>query len=495
MKSFFKVNAFLLLFMAAGIFSSSAQDSIPGEGLIRSGELINTVKILSDPSMDGRQPGSAGYLRAAEYMRKQFESLGLKPAGQDGYYQQVPSEYVDINEAPLLQLMDGNKVLQSWTAGEDFVCRGLSGFGDVTADVVFCGYGLSEPQAGYDDYAGVDVKGKIVMVFKQNPSWKLNGVDMSQKYNRYRANVAAKHGALGLLLVSLPATPNVQQPIGSLMDGEGTYDIAMPQMHINTELAELLMTGSGKNLKQQQLRIDSLKQPQSLVLKSRVHMVIRGEYHPEVTSPNVVGMLEGRDASLKTQYVVVSAHLDHVGRQGPDLVFPGANDNASGSAAVLQMAKAFVNSGLRPARSVIFVLYTGEEQGLIGSAYFAEHCPVETQQIVAAINLDCIGHGDSIQVGGGKDFPVLWGLAAAADSAHAKLMVKNTWGGGGADLDALYKRKVPGIYFASRYSYTYLHLPTDKVETLNPRLYQELVKTAYRVLVRVAEGGYQREAD
>lgn len=492
MKRHFQIGLFLLQFITAGIFSVSGQNSFPGVELISGKEMIETVKLLAAPDMAGRQPGSPGYALAVDLVKSRFETMGLKPAGEDGYLQHVPSEYVEISENPEFSVIRTEGAYK-YTLGTDFVCRGLTGFGDVTAPVVFCGYGISEPGAGYDDYAGVDVKGKIVLVFKQNPEWTIAGVDLSQKYNRYRANKAAAHGAIGILLVSTPLSKDPQRPIGSLMDGEGNYDPEMPQMHISLDVARDLFKGSPVQLSELQHRIDSLKQPQSVQLQTKAHMIIRGEYVPEKTSDNVVGLIEGTDPKLKNQYLVISAHLDHVGKQGPEFYFPGANDNASGSAAVLALAKAFAKSTQRPERSVIFVLYTGEEQGLVGSHYFADHCPVEMDQIIAAINLDCIGFGDSIQVGGGKSNPVLWNAARSLDSLNAKRMIKATWGGGGADLDALFKKGIPGLYFASRYSYTHLHLPSDTPETLNPWLYEELVRLAYRTARIVADGKYEKE--
>lgn len=489
----FRNFLFLLLFFAAGIFSVQAQTDIPGMDVIDGKAMLKTVQTLTAPEMEGRQPGSPGYERAVKFVVESFESLGLQQAGEDGFVQHVPAEYVAITETPELFILDGQSDPKAYSIGSDFVCRGLTGFGNVTAPVVFCGYGISEPTAGYDDYAGIDVKGKIVLVFKQNPDWKLAGLDLENKFNRYRANVAAAHGAVALLMVSTPLAKDPQKPIGSLMDGDGHYDINMPQIHVSIDVAEDFLKGSGINLKSLQAQIDSLKRPHSLALHSRAHIIIQGEYVAEKTSDNVVALLPGSDPELSKQYIVISAHLDHVGMQGAGLIFPGANDNASGSAAVLQLARAFVKSAVEPRRSVLFVLYTGEEQGLVGSDYFAQHLPFPPEQITAAFNLDCIAYGDSIQVGGGKSNLVLWNIARTQDSLNARRMIKSTWGGGGADLTALFNKGVPGLYFASRYSYTHLHLPSDTPETLNPELYQEMVRLVYRVTRIVSDGEYERE--
>jgi Zn-dependent M28 family amino/carboxypeptidase len=195
---------------------------------------------------------------------------------------------------------------------------------------------------------------------------------------------------------------------------------------------------------------------------------------------------------LKDEYLVIGAHLDHVGSQA-GLIFPGANDDASGSAAVIALAKAFQNSDDKPKRSILFVLFASEEQGLFGSKYFVENLKVDTEKVVAMFNLDCIAYGDSIQVGNGKSSPTLWNLAERIDFENNQLMIRETWNGGGADLTPFYEKGIPGLYFVSKYSYDHLHLPTDTPETLNPYLYEKIAKLAYLTAKEIVDGNYKRE--
>ena len=208
---------------------------------------------------------------------------------------------------------------------------------------------------------------------------------------------------------------------------------------------------------------------------------------------NVIGLLEGSDPILKDEYLVIGAHLDHVGSQA-GLLFPGANDNASGSAAIIELAKAFQLDGTKPKRSILFVLFASEEQGLFGSKYFVENMKINPDKIVAMFNLDCIGYGDSIQVGNGKTSPGLWSLTRNIDNENFNLLIEDTWSGGGADLTPFYEKGIPGLYFVSKYSYDHLHLPTDTPETLNPDLFEKIVKLAYLTATDVADGNYKREA-
>jgi Zn-dependent M28 family amino/carboxypeptidase len=207
---------------------------------------------------------------------------------------------------------------------------------------------------------------------------------------------------------------------------------------------------------------------------------------------NVVAMIEGSYAKLKEEFVIVGAHLDHVGSQA-GLLFPGANDNASGSAAVLEIAEAFVKGGVQPKRSVVFVLFASEEQGLCGAKHFVESWKKGYDKITAMINLDCVGYGDSIQVGNGKSAPELWKIANQIDETSFNSMVDRTWSGGGADATPFHEKGIPCLYFVTTNSYDHLHLPTDKVETLNPVLYEKVVRLAHLTVLEVANGNYERE--
>jgi len=161
---------------------------------------------------------------------------------------------------------------------------------------------------------------------------------------------------------------------------------------------------------------------------------------------------------------------------------------------VLELAKAFQLSSLKPKRSVLFVLFASEEQGLYGSKYFVEHMKIKPEKIIAMFNLDCVGYGDSIQIGNGKSSPELWNLAKKIDKENSNLMVSETWSGGGADATPFHEKGIPCLYFASKYSYDHIHQPTDTPETLNPELYENLVRLAYLTAREVTNGNYKREA-
>jgi Zn-dependent M28 family amino/carboxypeptidase len=269
------------------------------------------------------------------------------------------------------------------------------------------------------------------------------------------------------------------------MDGPGPA-VPIPQVQVSIPVAERLMAVTGVTLADLEARAGEANAPSSALTGARVHVRTVAAYRPAVPTVNVVARIPGTD--LAGEAVVVSAHLDHVGCQGA-VCWPGANDNASGSAAVIAIAGALT----RPRRTVVAVLYASEEHGLDGSEAFAASPPVPVDRIVAQVNLDCIGIGDGLQVGGGQASPRLWEIARTIDATTTKRMIEDTWWGGGADAQALFDRDVPTLYFATHDAYAHLHLPTDTVDTLDPDLLADTVRLAHRVVAVLAGGGYARE--
>jgi hypothetical protein len=488
-----KIFLFIYIIILGNAFSQSKID-VPGLQLISKNSLMKTVNFLASKELAGRLSGSEGFNKAAHHMANEFKSLGLKPPGNNEYFQTFNVEYNEILSPVGLNLEKDGKTIKKYKLGKDFVCRGFTGSGKFVAPVVFCGYGISKPEVGYDDYAGIDVKGKVVLCFKYNPAWKIKDtINWGENLPRQKSFVAAEHGAIGVLFVSTPNDKNPQKTVLSILHGEGKQDEKFPELHIDIPVADDFLFGSRFNLKDLQSEIDLTKKPFSLKLKTSAEIEVHAKYTKEQPTMNIIGLLPGSDEKLKDEYLVIGAHLDHVGSQGNEIYASGANDNASGSAAVLEIAKDFVKGRVHPKRSVVFVLFASEEIGLAGSKYFVEHSPVPLDKIEAMINMDCIGYGDSIQVGNGKSAPHLWNVAKENDSIYTKTMVKNTWGGGGADATPFYQKGIPCAYFVTTNSYEHLHLITDTPETLNQDLYEKITRLVYLTAYDIANGNYIRE--
>jgi len=491
MRNIFSKNiviVILLISVSTFFYSALAQSSFADTE-----NLKNTLNYLCSEELNGRLSGQPGYNKAAEYVAEKFKESGLTPLFGESYYQYFNVETNQISGG-LKFYSDYRGKKKEYKLGTDYIFRGFTGSGNLTdKEIVFCGYGFSRPDLGYDDYSGMNVRGKVVLVFKQNPGWQINNSSWGNGYPREKAMTAFEKGALGIILVSLPNTPNPQTAIGSVLEGEGIQMKNFPMLHIELNIAPDFLEGTGFSISQLQSMIDSTNKPHSIELKTSTGIVVKAKYEKEGLTMNIAGILEGSDPVLKNEYIIVGAHIDHVGGQGGEVYFPGANDNASGSAAVLEAVR--VLSGMREKlkRSVIFVLFASEEIGLNGSGNFVKGSPVPLNKITAMINFDCIGSGDSIQIGNGKSCPVLWSITKGIDERCKRLMIERTWSGGGADATAFHQAGIPSLYFVSFFSYDNLHKISDRPETLNFSLLKNITDLGIETLLKISGEEYSRE--
>ncbi len=458
--------------------------------LVTEAELMEIVGRLASEEMDGRLAGTPGHLAAAEYAAGRFAELGLQPGGGDGFLRHFSLEANEIVGEVSLALVDDEGGERPLRHGDDFVARGFTGSGDVTAPVVFCGYGLSMPDQGWDDYAGVDVRGKVVLAFKQAPPFQVPGVEWGEAWlPRPKAVAAAQKGAVALLLVSLPDSERPQPLIGSVLHGPGDQPLQMPQIQVSGEVADTLLTGTSTTLSQIQTTIEETGQPWPADLGRAVHVSVQASYDPDRDTANVVAVLPGSDPALGDEHVILGAHLDHIGRQG-DVLFPGANDNASGSAAVMAAAAALSRGKFKPRRTVVFILFSGEEQGLLGAEAYVADPLLPLGSAVAMINVDCVGMGDGLHLGGGGASPVLIGLAEAINARTSAIEPGDTGYGGWADAQPFFDTGMPTLSVATRNGWHHLHRPTDRPDVLVPDLFTGAARVVFLVTAAVADGEY-----
>jgi len=358
------------------------------------------VQYLADDSLEGRDTGSPGFEKAATYMTDQFRAAGLEPAGTDGYRQPIDFNVVRIDEAhsSLDLIRDGQ--VQIINLGEDALL-GVNAHAaeHVEAGVVFVGYGLTVPELHYDDLAGLDVKGKIVVFVTGGPADMPGPIKAHYESGEERRRALAKAGVIGTISIGNPKAAEVPwsriagsrfQPRMELADPGP--DVAPPMqvsIAFNPQHAEMLFAGSGHTFAEVLDALNANKPlphfPLAVKIRSRLGMT-----RSKVKSENIAGVLPGSDPKLKNEYVVVSAHLDHLGIGAPvngDKIYNGAMDDASGDASLIEIARAMKNSGAKPKRSILFLSVTGEEKGELGSEYFAAH-PTVSGPIVADINMD-----------------------------------------------------------------------------------------------------------
>jgi hypothetical protein len=366
------------------------------------------IRFLSDSTLEGRAPDSLGYQIAARYVAAQLEAMGLRPAGLGGtWFQQVPlrKALLDTSKSAMAVLADGPGSRpggQAFVDGRDYVLTGDVTHAEYTleAPVVFVGFGVTAPEESYDDYAGLDVRGKIVLTFYGAPPSFESTVRAFYSDDVEKTKNALAHGAVGMINTLLPEdwkrwpwdwdVPQYRMGSTNWLDQTGTpYNAFGILAQVSQTGAEKLFTGAPESLEKSFAAARS-GQHQSFPLPWRVR-IHTASTHTKYQSPNIIGALVGSDPELRDQYVVYTAHVDHLGTCPPvdgDAICHGSLDNASGVATLLEIARAYTNLGQPPRRSVLFVFVTGEEMGLLGSDYFAHTPTVPLRQIVANINID-----------------------------------------------------------------------------------------------------------
>jgi hypothetical protein len=384
---------------AAGDQADTALQSIRPEAIRAD------MRFLSDDSLEGRGTGTRGHEIAAKFMAAEFEAMGLAPGGEGGtYFQTVSLRSSRVDETHTSLTLIRNGQAQELVFRQDYITAGDPGRTESTveAPVVYVGFGVTAPDQNYDDYKGIDVRGKIVAYVYGAPNF-----DSALKA-QYTSTVVKKanavaHGAVGFITLF---TPQLEErfsfqrfasalafPQMSWLDKENQPNDYFPELKgaalLSLPEARKFFEGSGHTAEEVfEAAKEGKSSPFLMPFTARIH---NQSELKDVSSPNVVAKLEGSDPILKNQYLVYSAHLDHLGIGEPvkgDTIYNGALDNASGCAIMLEVARAFAKMNPRPKRSILFVAVTGEEKGLLGSDYFAHYPTVSSRNIVANVNMD-----------------------------------------------------------------------------------------------------------
>lgn len=356
------------------------------------------MRFLADDLLEGRGTGARGHRLAALYVATQFEGLGLEPAGDEGtYFQSVRLTRARPQEADCSLVLHSEGQDRPLVYGSDFVMFVDPAGPDTAlrAPVAFVGYGVTAPEEHYDDYAGIDVAGKIVAYVGGAPASFADAPGAFFGDPALKRETAARHGAVGILQLSLPEESSDWKATVAGA-GQGTMALAGAGATRTPYLAYLSGSGvttlfEGESARWQEARADvRAGKPHSFATTRELSVGQRTE-RSTLDSPNVVGVLRGSDAKVGGEYVVYSAHLDHLGVGEPvggDAIYNGARDNASGVAGMLAVARAFASLAPRTRRSIVFLATTAEEPGALGSSYFVEHPPVPLHDVVADVNLD-----------------------------------------------------------------------------------------------------------
>jgi Zn-dependent M28 family amino/carboxypeptidase len=389
------IAAALALTVAAGFAQQGGQAHFDGK------TWWGYIKVLADDNMEGRDTGSDGLRRAEAYIVEQLKMNGLVPAGSDGFYQPVKFESREIIEKDSSAALVREGKSEPLTLGEDvYFGTRVDLAPEVEAPLVFIGYGLKIPEQNYDDLAGLDLKGKVVVIFAGSTAE--TPAALSAHYQsageRWRSLHAA--GVIGVISIPNPASMDVPWSRMAANRTHPSMALADPQfdeteglklsLTVNPASAEKFFAGSGHTFAEIAAWGKDRKPLPRFPLAASIQAKAKIEKNT-VESANVIAKLPGGDATLKNEYVVLSAHVDHLGIGAPingDKIYNGAMDNASGDAVLLDVAASLKKSGEKLKRSLLFVFVTGEEKGLLGSRYFAGNPTVPANSMVADINID-----------------------------------------------------------------------------------------------------------
>jgi Peptidase family M28/PDZ domain/PA domain len=453
------------------------------------------VKKLADPKWEGRGLGTAGIDSAANWIAARMQTLGLKPGGEKGtWFQSVEvTTGVEVVAPSGIRIQDTHVL-----ASDDYQPIGFSTNGTVTAPVVFAGYGISAPGFDYDDYAGIDVRDKLVLVLSQEPgemdsTSKFDGnVNTAHSELRTKAIAAREHGAIGMLVVNGPRWHSGEPLPRARSDGGSYMTSGLLAARVSERLAEQMLAGSGLKLVEAQAFIEDAGRPHSVALRDSVTLTVSLK-RTRANTRNVVGWLPGRDT---TRTLVVGAHYDHLGYGGesslsPDASSPhvGADDNASGTAALLGLACALrseARGGKPPEHNLVFAAFTGEESGLIGSSHFVDDPTRPIESVEAMINFDMVGRlrDDRLMImgaGTAQEFGALLdnvNRAGAAKGAKGAFTLRTSSDGyGPSDHSSFYKRDIPVLMLFTGAHADY-HKPSDTWDKINVSGLERVTKFA-----------------
>jgi hypothetical protein len=457
---------------------------------ITSQTLYDYVKLMASPKYEGRLTGTPAYDAIAKWAADLMASWKIKPAGDQGtFYQKFPDPYTLVLPGGALsldvKLPNGDTIKRPYVLEDEFFPGSTSDSGTVTAEVVYVGYGMTVPELGYDDYAGVDVKGKLVMMEPESPVGPNRDPELFKKwrpysFHDYKVQNAVKHGAAGIVYNYLLANPNCVfvKDFGFTSVGRTVVDD--------------VFAGTGRKHDEVVRSIQTTLKPASFATGKVMTMVNRTEYHPDGIGSNVVAWIEGSDPVLKQEAIVVGAHLDHLGFN--PLLMPGAHDNASGVAVLLGAAQALAESKIPFKRSIVFMLFGAEEQGVKGSEFYVAHPFMPNAKTVAMLNLESVGRGESISAGSGRNFPALWEVI---DRENKKYIHRPVTPNSNANLarprqDAAHFlwAGVPTISFgtggAKPLPFASYHTSKDSIDIITPAIMEDLSRLLFLTTVELA---------
>lgn len=486
MRFLFTFFLSFIIFIQSTAQVNEKEDIINAMHSISSHDLMAYVETICDEKYEGRLTGTNEYIECAEWLASFFNKSGLEPAGDNGTWFQeftLPYTLVYPDCGVSLEIPAGNEgiITKHYDYITEFMPGSTSGNGTVNAEVIYAGYGISAPELGYDDYDGIDVEGKIILIEREAPVSPSAGPEKfnpwrEYSFHQYKLKNAVEHGAAGMIYNYGPiANPN------------NAYNKDFIYVHIGDSVVKDVFSGTGKDHREVVQKIKKKLKPDSFNTGKRATIKMSTGHFENGRGVNVIGHRKGNDPKLAEETIIIGAHLDHLGKCYE--IIPGANDNASAVAVMMAVAKAINDYDISLKRSVLFLGFGAEEQALVGSRKYIED-PVNNIKKSVLLNMDGVGTGHSINATAGKDFPLL--LKYFEDNAkryiHRPLRSNSFSNLGRPRLDAsiFLSAGVPSLSFSTYGSRSYYHIPWDNIDMLNPEIMEDMARLLLLSLIDMA---------
>lgn len=462
---------------------------------------LEHVKYLASPELEGRGAGTPGLETAAAYIARQFAALGLRPPEGNTYLQPFPvTTNARLGSHNRFEYADGKRA-KTLKPREDFIPFNFSAGGKLSGTLVFAGYGITAPEHNYDDYAGLDVKGKIVVLLRHEPQeFDEKSVFAGKLLTAHaqfwsKAVNAKQHGAAGVILINDRENHKGEaDELEKFGRTAGPADAGIVFVQLKAAVVEEWLARAGKELAAIQAAIDKDLKPQSFALPASIRVTITTDVQREVrTVHNVMGYLPGETP----EYLIIGAHYDHLGLGEQFSMAPsqagtphlGADDNASGTAGVLELARWFASQP-KQKRGILFLAFAAEELGLLGSRYYVEHPKLPVENAVAMINMDMIGRlrGGKVYIGGvatGSNFKDL--LNQLIPKHKLTPDFSGSFDAGSSDHTSFLTRQVPVLFFFSGLHGDY-HKPSDTWDKIDAPAAAELLRAVGEVAAALING-------
>ena len=475
----------VLAVTAAVLAASSAPQADPNRYLL-------DVKVLASPEMEGRGAGTQGIIRAQHLIEKRYKELHLQPAGVRGYAQ--PFSVITgarLKSDNRCSVKDAEKQ-QELKIEEDFVPFSFSSSAPVSAPIVFVGYGATADEFRYDDYAGLDVKGKIVVVLRYEPSGLAHHGQTQHSQLITKAINARNHGATALIVVNGKLGDGEQDLLTRFGSVSGPENVGIVMLQVKNAIADSWFQTAGKTLKDVQEQINATTKPASFEFPNTLHVSLNVDIATtRATVNNVLAWLPGQT----DEYVIIGAHYDHLGRGNVDSlapsqigqIHPGADDNASGTAGVLELARLLAPQRRKLKRSILFIDFAGEELGLLGSAEWVKEPTRPLGKAVAMINMDMIGRikDDKVYIGGLGTGSTFKSVLEEAEKETAFKVESSPGGYSSSDHTSFVTKKIPVLFFFSGLHSDY-HKPSDTWDKINSASAARLLDMVENVALELA---------